>query len=779
MIEVYFNGCSPAYDSTTLQSVPVWFNQNVLETIATPPIRFSSCSLRGSVTSLYKKIQSNFGEFIIGVDGSYYNIKGLGLSYDSNGVTIYSEQPTPSTGPDSIDCAYNLNCVQLLCWDINRCSFGHFDVVCKDAISGWSCDVITNNACYFGAGTGLILNSVGTDTMPLGIKYQGKPIVGNAGTVCVCSDGSQFFYGNDCGSGVLVSTPQGSRNQLYSKGYPLTRGGCVRKYQGIYSFPVYCDFCIACRGTYFNGFDSSVCSFDSDMAWYNGVTDAYYDTGNTRRFPTCGYYAAAETIYPYSVSILKTCCCCGWNDPVHCIMPAPGDVAGLRPDYNQHTCVGCTGCQVEIWKTQCCAGGTILYCSPSYNEYNMRKDDTRRTDPSVYNSLMGLPIPLTYLSFNINERISFDQFKSCIQNGMLPISASSGGLTAFSIRIPIVSKSRQRVRYTTEHNVWDGDSWNTEQAIAYNPETERQCLGMFDYCFCNAMCSLYQNCFVNERIPMSDIWGIVSQYMDQFDLYISEGYATDIEYTPNVMISSMSCAWTCVPTTACWHEPINSFNKAITSFNRGVGAYDCFYETMSEFKNYLDAGCWSCAVNTYYKSIPGSGVVFQTNPIHYNRDSSVSYPDYQNTKYVSARYTSARPLIAAAWMTYAGGEKYCLLDDTTLNCLNAQKGGGLNLYKVNRDTTYILGNCNSSAYGVYCGSSLTCAKCVGYDMLPYSDVDITCCTNLFYPSYGMRDNQTGWWCCPGFHIITYPRIRVKWTMPWYIGSYNVMNREWY
>lgn len=783
MVEVYFDGCSPAYDTSQPNAIPGRFDQNVLETIATPPIRFSSCSLRGSVTSLYKKTDSIFGEFVIGVDGSYYNIKGLGISYDSNGVTIYSEQPAPSAGPASNDCAYNLNCVQLLCWDINRCSFGCFDVVRKEAISGCSCDVITNNACYFGAGTGTYLNSVGTDTMPLGIKYQGKPIVGNAGTVCTCSDGSQFFYGNNSGSGVLVSTPSNVRNQLYSHGYPLTRGGCVYEYQGIYSFPVYCDFCIACRGTYFNGFDSSVCSIDSDMAWYNGVTDAFYDTGCCCKFPNIYYNnVSAEVVYPRCVSLLKTCCCS--NDAIHTIMPAPGDVSAVCPSCNSHTCIGRERCEIETWKTSCCDYGYIHYCNPSV-VYGMQQDDIRRTDSSAYNSLMGLPIPLTFLTFRVDYNCTLAQFKSCVQNGTLPISLSNNG-AEFSIRLPIVSKQRREYESSTSCNVWTGNEVDTEAALVYDPETERRCLADFTSCFYSAICGLYcdreYTCYWS-RIPMCDIWNLLNWYMDRFDLYISEGYATDICYTPNVTMSSMSCVYTCVPRNDYWHRPIGSNNKAVSSFTQGVGAYDCFYNTMGEFKRYMDAGCWTCAINSYNKSMPGSGVSFYTSPIHYNGDrNSVNIAQYQRTKYVYAAYTTARPLIAAAWHNQSDPSTYCnkyyLLDETTLSCFNAQIGGKLNLNKVNRDVTYILGNCGQ-IIDSYCGCNLLEAKCVGCDMIPSSDVDITNCANLFYPSHGQYNNQTGWRECPGFHIITYPRIRVKWTMPWYIGSCNVMNREWY
>lgn len=784
MVEVYFDGRSPAFDSTQMCSLPVSFNQNVLETIATPSIRFSSCSLRGTVTSLHKKTGNAFGEFIVGVDGSYYKIKGLGLSYDSNGVTFYSEQPVPSTGPESYDCAYNLNCVQLLRWDINRCSFGCFDVVCKAAISGCSCDVITNNACYFGAGTGLILNSVGTDTMPYGLKYQGKPIVGNAGTVCVCSDDSQFFYGNDCGSGVLVSTPSNVRNQLYSHGYPLTRGGCVYSMQGIYSFPVYCDFCPACRGTYFNGFDSSVCSIDSDMAWYNGVTDAIYDTRYECKFPYIGYmFVSAETVYPRRVSLLKTCNCYSGNfDPVHCIMPAPGDVAGLYTSCNGYTCVGCDKCNILVWETYSCENTVSSYCNPSV-VYGMQEDDTRRTDSSAYNSLMGLPIPLTFLTFQTDCSCSLAQFKSCIQNGTLPISLGSGA--QFSIRLPIVSKSRREYESSTSCNVWSGNEVTTEAALVYDPETECRCLGYFRQCFMQAICGLYcdreYTCYFT-RIPMCDIWNLLNWYMDRFDLYISEGYATTIDYTPNTMISSLNWVWTCVPQNGFWHYPISSLNKAVSSFNLGVGAYDCFYDTIGQFKHYMDACCWSCAVQAYCKSQPGSGVSFTVEPIHYNGGPNANTLAAQSTKYVYAQYTSARPLIAAAWHNSWEPSTYCdtyyLLDETTLSCFNAQLNGSINLNKNNRDVTYILGNCGDIT-GYEDGIFLTCAKCVGYDMIPSSDMDITCCPNLFYPSHGLYNNQTGRRCCPGFHIITYPRIRVKWTMPWYIGGYNVMNRDWY
>jgi len=782
MVEVYFNGCSPAYDSATMQNTPVQFNQNVLETIPTPAIRFSSCSLRGSVTSLHKKTQSNFGEFIVGVDGSYYNIKGLGLSYDSNGVTFYSEQPVPSTGPAANDCAYNLNCVQLLRWDINRCSFGCFDVVCKAAISGCSCDVITNNACYFGAGAGLILNSLGTDTMPFGIKYQGKPIVGNAGTVCTCSDGSQFFYGNNSGSGVLVSNPAGVRDQLYSHGYPLTRGGCVYEYQGIYSFPVYCDFCPAYHGSYFNGFDSSVCSIDSDMAWYNGVTDAFYDTRCECKFPYVGYiFSTAETVYPMCVSLLKTCCCYSGNDQIHTISPAPGDVAGLCTGYTSPTCIGCERCQVLTWGTYYCDQSIQRYCCPSV-VYGMQQDDIHRTDSSAYNSLMGLPIPLTFLTFKIDCTYTLAQFKSCIQNGTLPITLGSGA--EFSIRLPIVSKQRREYESSTSCNVWSGNEVDTEAALVYDPILEQQCLGAFRQCFMIAICGLYcdreYTCYFT-RISMCDIWNFLNWYMDRFDLYISEGYATTIDYTPNTMMSSLGCVWTCVPQNSYWHYPISSLNKAVNSFNQGVGAYDCFYNTMCEFEYYMDAGCWSCAVNTYSKSQLGSGVSFNVDLIHYNGGPNANTSAVQRAKYVYAHYTSARPLIAAAWhnsqepSTYC--DKYYLLDETTLGCLNAQLNGSLNLNKNNRDATYILGN-YGDASSYYSGRDLTEAKCVGYDMIPSSDMDITTCTNLFYPSHGLYNNQTGYRCCPGFHIVTYPRINVKWTMPWYIGSGNVMNREW-
>lgn len=783
MIEVYFNGCSPAHDSVLWSGLPASFNQNVLETIATPSIRFSSCDLRGSVTSLHKVYRSDFGEFIVGVDGSYYKIKGLGISYGSNGVTLSSEQPVPSTGPDSFDCAYNLNCVQLLRWDINRCSFGCFDVVCKGA--GCSCDVITNNACYFGAGDGVILNLVGTDTMPFGIKYQGKPIVGNAGTVCVCSNGSQFFYGNNCNSGVLVSTPAGSRDQLYYRGYPLTRCGCVHSVQGIYSFPVYSDFCVACRGTYFNNFDSSVCSIDSDMAWYNGVTDAFYDTCCTCKFPYMyNGVVGTETVYPRLVSLLKTCCCYSGNDPgIHTIMPAPGDVAGLCTNCNGYICIGCDRCNIMVWTTFAGENSVTSYCKPSV-VYGMQEDDIRRTDSSAYNSLMGLPIPLTFLTFNIDCHCSLAQFKSCVQNGVLPITLQSGA--QFSIRLPIVSKQRREYEDSTSCNVWSGNEVTTEAALVYDPMLERQCLYCFTYWFCRAMCDIYCNmeytCYYT-RIPMCDIWNNLNKYMDQFDLYISEGYATDIDYTPNVMMSSMRYTWTCVPQDSYWHRPIGSNNKAVSSFTQGVGAYDCFYNVMGQFKDYMDACCWSCANYIYSRSQLGSGVSFSSNPIHYNGDcNSAGIVDYQNTKYVYAHYTTARPLIAAAYHNSQYPGTYCdtyyLLDETTLKCFNAQIGGKLNLNKNNRDVTYILGNCGCIiSYGD--GMFLTEAKCVGYDMIPSSDMDITNCANLFYPSHGQYNNQSGWRECPGFHIITYPRIRVKWTLPWYIGGYNIMNREWH
>ena len=781
MEEILFESCgepnfvaSPEFDASHMVAIPATMNKCYFEEIQNPSVVFTSCSLRGNVTSLnLQYADSNnvqcLGNFIIGVDGSYYQIKSLGMCRVGRTIYILSEGAVPSSAPTVNDRGYNLAKAYA-----HKTFYDDYDI--GSATSCVGCGVIPNSGCYIGKSNQVKARDV--DLIPIGVKYQGNIVLKcdhyypDTGVVSPTA----------CATGPIICRAS-NPTKLYSKGYPVTTCSQLGNDTGFMYVPI-CYKCFHCNPLI--GWNCGApAGFTYESASYlNGLNLSHYSEAG-RRPTICSHEVTARIVYPDFMDAYKTCefTSCYYNgNEKHILCPAIGDIV-------PQCCCNCYSTTYAFpWN------GSYLYvcanratCSPyseasyscSWNHNYVRKfycENTSDAGASVYAALSQIPVPLVYINVPISYRVGITGIQSCIESGVIPIGSSDNN-NLWSIRLPIVYINRRDMYYTDDPadywaNVCSGQTWPYYCFQGFNYETESTCL----YCFawelecCSRTC-WYQNidcAYISERFLTSELWSLVRTLMSKYNLEIFEGVSEHITYQPYAMLSRKACCCNFVNQEymCCCnrYNLIQSISSEIPAFgyNCGLGL-QAPEESAACIKDFIANECYAClycATDCLLKHTCMNPYGLTLNNSLLSCNCNYQYSCFKDSKFFEDMICSNTAYIASA---VYNNQCSCvlMLPYCTIKNIEAQSGLDFN-YTVHTPTTSILVGTEAGydlhdtplRQSCYWGATPTA---LGSDTV----LDITDKSNVYWPGRGCYTSDY----CYGFSIVQNPSICTRYVVP--------------